>query len=306
MMDQKRYMEIERLRDDFKTGFRTGDLVQISEKIDGSNGAIQYDLMTDTLAAFSRNKRLNEKNRLSGFWDYVQSLCAEDYKDTPDYVIFGEWLTQNIIVYKQENIKRWYVFDIYDRKEMRYLPQTEVRQFAESHNLLYAHVFYEGAFISWEHVKSFVGKSAYGDLGEGVVIKNQTRLNSRDKDHPFVVKLVRKDLQEVKRARKQRRADPVDELLAVREIVESVVTRQRVEKELYKMRDDGILPEDWKSWNIKMIAQNLPKRIYLDCVKEERETVKEAGEYFGKICSAMAMGYAREILEEQKKGCLAE
>ena len=54
--------------------------------------AVQYDATTKTLTAFSRNRQLNEK-RLSGFWNYVQGLCAEEYKDTPDYVIFGEWLT---------------------------------------------------------------------------------------------------------------------------------------------------------------------------------------------------------------------
>ncbi len=31
-MVQKRYMEIERIRDDYEAGFRAGDLVQISEK----------------------------------------------------------------------------------------------------------------------------------------------------------------------------------------------------------------------------------------------------------------------------------
>ncbi len=61
-MIQKRYMEIERIRDDYEAGFRAGDLVQISEKIDGSNGAVQYDATTKTLTAFSRNRQLNEKN----------------------------------------------------------------------------------------------------------------------------------------------------------------------------------------------------------------------------------------------------
>ena len=297
-MIQKRYMEIERIRDDYEAGFQAGDLVQISEKIDGSNGAVQYDAKTGTLAAFSRNRQLNEKNRLSGFWDYVQGLCAEDYKETPDYVIFGEWLTYNGIVYKPENINKWYVFDIYDRKEMRYLPQTEVKQFARDHNLLYVHVFYEGAFISWEHVKSFVGRSVYGDQGEGVVIKNQTRLNSMDFAHPFVVKIVREDLKEVKRGVTRGKEDPekAKEKLAAKEAVQSIVTRQRVEKELYKMRDDGILPEERENWDIKIIIKNLPKRIYLDCVKEEEDTVKAAGEYVGKFSSETSMRHVKEIL----------
>lgn len=296
-MIQKRYMEIERIRDDYEAGFRAGDLVQISEKIDGSNGAVQYDATTKTLTAFSRNRQLNEKNRLSGFWNYVQGLCAEEYKDTPDYVIFGEWLTYNGIVYKPENINKWYVFDIYDRKEMRYLPQEEVKQFARAHNLLYVHVFYEGAFISWEHVKSFVGRSVYGDQGEGVVIKNQTCLNSMDFAHPFVVKIVRDDLKEVIRGKAQGKVNPEKEKekLAAMEAVQSIVTRQRVEKELYKMRDDGILPEERGHWDIKIIIKNLPKRIYLDCVKEEEDTVKAAGEYFGKFCSEVSMRHVKEI-----------
>ncbi len=292
-MEQKRYMEIERIRDDYEAGFRAGDLVQISEKVDGSNGAIQYDPDTGTLAAFSRNKQLDEGNRLSGFWDYVQGLRAEDYKDTSDYMIFGEWLTRNVIVYEPENLKKWYVFDIYDRNTMGYLPQTEVKRFAESHGLRYVHVFYEGPFVSWEHVKSFVGKSVYGDCGEGVVIKNQTRLNEKDSAHPFVVKLVREDLKEIKKAMRKRDGDSEEEQSGARRIVESVVTRQRVEKELYKMRDDEILEEDRKSWNIPAIAKNLPKRIYLDCVKEEEAAVREAGGLFGKLCAETAIRHAR-------------
>lgn len=297
-MVQKHYMEIERIRDGYEEGFRTGDLVQISEKIDGSNGAIQYDSDTGALAAFSRNKQLNEKNRLSGFWDYVHGLRPEDYKDTPDYVIFGEWITRNVIVYKPENTKKWYVFDIYDRKTMSYLPQAEVKRFARDHGLNYVHVFYEGPFVSWDHVKGFVGQSVYGDWGEGVVIKNQTRLNEKDSAHPFVLKLVREDLREIKKVMGKRREEGESGQEDAREIVEAVVTRQRVEKELYKMRDDGILGDDRKSWSIPIIAKNLPRRIYLDCVREEEDAVKKAGDSFGKLCSAAAINHAKEILKE--------
>lgn len=75
-----------------------------------------------------------------------------------------------------------------------------------------------------------------------------------------------------------------------------VVTKRRVEKEIYKMRDEGIVPEKINPSDMKIVAQNLPKRIYEDCLKEERELVESAGEYFGKMCSSKAMCLAREII----------
>lgn len=74
------------------------------------------------------------------------------------------------------------------------------------------------------------------------------------------------------------------------------MTRNRVEKELYKMRDEGIIPDKIVPEQMGLIAKHLPRRIYQDCVKEEPEMVREAGEYFGKTCSSIVMCYAKEIL----------
>ena len=62
------------------------------------------------------------------------------------------------------------------------------------------------------------------------------------------------------------------------------------------MRDEGILPEKIEPQDMKIVAQNLPKRIYEDCVKEENELVIEAGEFFGKMCGSKAMSFAKEII----------
>ena len=66
--------------------------------------------------------------------------------------------------------------------------------------------------------------------------------------------------------------------------VERMVTRERVEKELYKMRDEGILPEEFGTAEWKLIAPVIAKRIYADCVKEEAEAVEACGKLFGKMC----------------------
>ncbi|MBQ2883823.1 MAG: RNA ligase [Alphaproteobacteria bacterium] len=280
-------------------GFEVGDIIQITEKWDGSNASIRYDIETGKLVAFSRRLELSFNSTLNGFWNYVQNLNAEDYKDTPNYVIFGEWGVKNAIKYNPEFYKNWYVYDIYDVEKEEYLPQTEVKKFVEEHGLTYIHVLYEGEFISWEHCQTFCNSPAYGDKQEGIVIKNQTKLNNPYSRTPFVLKIVNERFSEIKKDnRRQKIEDPqkIKEKEHAQCIVDMVVTKRRVEKELYKMRDEGIVPEKIEPEDMRIVAQNLPKRIYADCLKEERELVESAGEYFGKMCGSKAMFFAKELI----------
>ena len=79
-------------------------------------------------------------------------------------------------------------------------------------------------------------------------------------------------------------------------LAESIVTKNRVEKEIYKMRDEGLVPEKLGPKDMGLVARLLPKRMFEDCLKEELETVKACGEYFGKACSALSMKHAKEII----------
>ena len=49
--------------------------------------------------------------------------------------------------------------------------------------------------------------------------------------------------------------------------------------------------------NMKNVAQNLPKAVYEDCVKEELEILKKAGDFGGKLCSKVTM----EIIKDKLK-----
>lgn len=143
---------------------------------------------------------------------------------------------------------------------------------------------------------TFCNSPAYGDKQEGIVVKNQTKLNDPTNTRmPFVLKIVNECFSEVK---KEKVEDPeiVKAKEHARNIVDMIVTKRRVEKELYKMRDEGIVPEKIAPQDMKIVAQNLPKRIYQDCIKEEKELVDSAGEFFGKMCNAKAMGFAKEII----------
>ena len=54
--------------------FQVGDIISITEKVDGANASIRYDEKEDVLRAFSRNNELSKDQNLRGFWEYVQKM----------------------------------------------------------------------------------------------------------------------------------------------------------------------------------------------------------------------------------------
>mgnify|MGYP003543857911 CR=1 FL=1 len=72
----------------------------------------------------------------------------------------------------------------------------------------------------------------------------------------------------------------------------------RLKKILNKFVDEGILPENWSSAEMPIIAKNLTKAVYEDCIKEENDIVKQIND-FGKVANGIAMKIARQILNEK-------
>lgn len=305
-MEQKKFMDISRIKEETEltvantNGFEVGDQIVIQEKVDGSNAGIAYDVETDKLVAYSRKNELRFDMTLNGFWNWVQELSIEPFRKYPDYVFFGEWLVSHTIKYIADAYKKFYFYDVYDKKNECYLPQTEVQRLAEEMNFIYVKTYYVGEFISWEHCKSFMGKSDIAvDVPEGVVVKNQTKLNDPNSRTPFVLKIVNDKFSEIKKDNHRQKIEDPQKLAAqekARNIVEQIVTKNRVQKEIHKMIDEGILPDKIEPKDMRIVAQNLPKRIYEDCMKEEREMVIEAGEFFGKMSGSATMNFAKEII----------
>lgn len=93
-MTQKKYVDIERLKESYAMAFTKGEHITVTEKIDGANAAIAYDAENNALTAFSRRNILNESNTLQGFWNYVQTLDVDIVSAVlgTRYILFGEWL----------------------------------------------------------------------------------------------------------------------------------------------------------------------------------------------------------------------
>ena len=62
------------------------------------------------------------------------------------------------------------------------------------------------------------------------------------------------------------------------------------------MRDEGILPEKIEPTDFKIVAMNLPKRIYADLLKEEFELIEQCGEFGGKMCQQVSMSIAKDLI----------
>lgn len=303
-------IEVARFEDtEFKTNnvaaFVPGDLIQITEKVDGSNASVTWDAENNRLAAFSRKQELTYSNTLNGFYNYVQKLnedanVVKMFADNPNLVVFGEWnLTCNKIKdYEEQYRKIWIVYDIYDKNTTMYCKQDFVKEFAEKAGFTYIHALYEGPFISWDHVRTFLHANTYGETQEGVVIKNQDKLIDAENRMPTYLKIVNESFKESMkpRVKKEKSADELAEEKRVQDIVDSLVTVRRVEKSIERLRDSGVLPAQLTPKDMSLVAKNVPKDVYDDLLKEEKEYVISAGEKFGKMCGSAVMKIARNLI----------
>lgn len=296
---KKKYVDIERLKDKYALAFSEGEHITITEKIDGANASIGFE--DGELSCFSRKQKLSPENTLRGFYTLVQTFDAEKFREVlgDRYIVFGEWLVSHTIKYPATRLSKFYVFDVWDTEVEQYVPWSVTKDFAAKLGLTTVPLFYDGPFVSWEHVQSFVGKTEMDaePTGEGVVIKSQDRLDNKSSNTPPYVKIVAAKFSEVHQS-KPHEVDP--EKLAAKQAAEAlaatIVTERRIQKLIEKAVDEGRLRADWDEKDLGTIAKFLGKDVYADCVKEEPETVAQI-ENFGKIAAGIAMKLARGLVK---------
>lgn len=304
MLKHKHYMDIQNMNYEIGVKFHEGDDIVIQEKIDGANASFQYNNEEDCIDCFSRNQPLTPENDLRGFYQWVQKLDKNKVHEVlgDSLRMFGEWLVSHTVEYPEECYNTLYCFDVFDMEKQCYMPQGEVKEIAEKLGLNYVPVFFEGKFTKWDDYMPLVGKTALGgEIGEGIVIKDLSTLG----DEVVYTKIVHEKYLEVKykpKMKKQRKEDleKIRERECLTELAKTIVTRQRVEKLLYKLVDEGILPEDFSGKDMKTIIHNLPSAVYYDCIKEEPDTVNQI-ENFGKYSGAVTKEYLKEILDEREQ-----
>lgn len=306
MLQHKKYLNIEIMNDKLTDSFKQGDHIIIQEKIDGANASFQYDAESDSLVCFSRNSLLNEEHDLRGFYHWVQKLDKELVRSVigENIRVFGEWLVKHTVSYPDDKYNMMYIFDIYDMEKGCYCQQEYVKSVAEKLGIPYVPVFFDGEFTGWEDIMPMIGRTAMGgELGEGIVVKNLSRMNGAKNGLPVYTKLVHERFKEVFNKARERRKGNQEEQKARflgRQAAEAVVTPARIEKILNKLVDEGILPENYSLKEMQIICKNLPSAVYYDCMKEEPETVNSV-DNFGKHCGAVSLKLAKEIVARRSE-----
>ena len=250
---QKKYDSILRNgHPNLENAFLPNDCVVVMEKLDGANASFMVD-KNGNLKAFSRNTELDENEGLRGFYEWVHANINPLHLSR-NYVYFGEWLVKHKLRYG-ENENQFYLFDIYNIEKSRYESLEEMIKENRYLNIPMAPIFYIGPYRSSEFIGQFVGKSTLGEQGEGIVVKKYY-------DDQFFMKIVAEKFIEVK---PQKDSVPSNEIEAT--YIKNNLTKARVEKELYKMVDEGMVPEKFYLEEMSLILQHIVKRVHYDILK---------------------------------------
>lgn len=274
-MEQKKYHSI--VRYGHKTTqdvLNKGDKIIIQEKVDGANAS--FAIVDGELKCWSRNKELNASNTLEGFYGWVQHNVEPD-KLLEGVIYFGEWTAQHKVVY-EGYAKQFFLYDIYNLHLEEYVSFSMVRDEAKRLGLQLIPVFFEGEFESFEQLTEYVGRTELnGKLcgepsGEGIVVKNVAYRDRFGKQ--LFVKLVVDKFAEVQKqkAPKDPKKKYTEEELKVRECV----TAPRVEKQLFKMIEDGLLERNFGIESMGMILKHVSPLVAEDILKEEMEDYPRA------------------------------
>ena len=290
-----KYMDIVRLGHKTTEGvLKPGDRIVIMEKIDGANAAFKSD-DGKTVGRFSRNNELFEGgDTLRGFAGWVDTNI-DPTSLIPGYKYFGEWLVPHKVKYPENRYKNFYLFDIYDEDNERYLPIDIVAFEAARLGLKMAPIFYEGEYTSFEQLMKYVGQTWLGgDMGEGIVVKNYTYRNAYGKQ--TFVKLVAEAFREIQPQKAPKDPNAVNEIQAW---AESVVTHARVEKLMLKLVDNGIIDENFGIEDMGTILKNIG--VYEDVMKEEYINMPDYYEIkdIRKAIGALTPKIAKQIMNER-------
>lgn len=266
-MNIKKYTKVVRMGHKTTRGFlNEGDAIVIQEKIDGANASFKVE--DGKIRCFSRNQELDgtTNNTLRGFYQWVHDNIKPEQL-WEGVIYFGEWLVSHKVQYPQDKYYNFYLFDIFDEGMQQYLPFNTVMSEAELLELNVVPLLYVGKYESYEQLMEFVGKTEMGgEFGEGIVVKKVF-------DTSMYVKLVGDEFAEMMpQAKKPKK--PM-EISAEYNLVETFLTKARVEKMLHKLVDEGIVDEHFDLTDMGTILKTLGNRIFDDIVEEEGDSLPE-------------------------------
>lgn len=170
------YGKIHRLGKEETDGILIGTC-HIQEKIDGANTSIWME--DGKLCMGTRTRQLpDEGDDFNGFVSYVRAHAgiAAFFADHPTMRLYGEWLVKHTVEYRATVYKKFYLFDVYT-DEGTWLPSEKVAEIGKQYGIDTVPMHGTIENPTMEQLMEYVGKSEFGDRGEGIVIKNLEFVN---------------------------------------------------------------------------------------------------------------------------------
>lgn len=238
--------------------------VYVQEKIDGANLSCWWE--NDWVHVGSRSNDLTKNgNEFNGAVHYINAHKGiTEFFSIPENqkcTLYGEWLVRHTIAYKETAYRKFYMYDIYDNEKEEYLDQPSVQAIAEQYSIEYVPILGTFPYADEAAIKALVGKTHFGDRGEGVVIKPKTPYKNQFGDNVYA-KVVTESFKEdnaVVFGGNNKFSDTYWEIY----VVNKYITLPRVEKIMHKLQPEV---------NEKLDMKHIPRimgMVYHDMITEE-------------------------------------
>lgn len=261
----RKYMHLERYGNSAVQGIELGDCY-IFPKLDGTNASIWCDGETKRVCAGSRNRQLSYEADNAGFFKWMQghsSWLSDFFSIYPHITVYGEWLVPHTLkTYHDDAWRKFYVFDMYDHNEERYLNYHEWVDMAQHFKfdfvpclMVLKNVDYDSLLKQLE-ANTFLVQDGKG-IGEGIVVKNYDYTNQWG-NTVFAKVVATKFKDEHMKFKLNKKEVPMIE----QQFVDGAVDQHLIDKTFAKIANDN------EGWNSKYIPQLLG-RVQYDAINEE-------------------------------------
>ena len=195
-MQFRKYEKIHRLGKEEVDGILVGKC-SITEKIDGANLSVWLGDGGEVRVGSRNNDLTANGNEFNGAVHYCNA--HEGIKRMlayyPHFRLYGEWLVRHTLSYNNMAYKKFYLFDVYDEEQKKFLTQDTVQDMAKIYAIDVVPDMGSIENPTIEQLnKMLEGASALGEKKEGIVIRNFDFRNNFG-DMCFA-KLVREDFKE--------------------------------------------------------------------------------------------------------------
>lgn len=144
----------------------------VQEKVDGANVSCWLD--DEGNIKMGSRTRVLDNEEFNGFVPYVKAHegINKILKEHPNWRLYLEWLVRHTLAYKETAYKKAYLFDIFDDETGVFFPHDKVLDLAKQYGIETVPLIGKFENPTLELLNVFVGKTKFGDRGEGIVIKN--------------------------------------------------------------------------------------------------------------------------------------